>query len=56
MLRLLRMVEEKSQKRLEGQECVTNGQMYSQVYSQVTAMITLQINVHKNWKLQTLTV
>ena len=30
MLRLLRMIDEKSQKRLERQECVTDGQMYSQ--------------------------
>ena len=30
MLRLLRRINEKSQKRLERQECVTDGQMYSQ--------------------------
>ena len=29
MLRLLGMIDEKSQKRLEHQECVTDGQMYS---------------------------
>ena len=31
MLRLLRMIEEKSQKLLERQECVTDGQIYIQV-------------------------
>ena len=30
MLKLLRMIDEKSQKRLERQECVTDGQMHSQ--------------------------
>ena len=30
MLRLLGMIDEKSQKRLERQECVTDKQMYSQ--------------------------
>ena len=30
------MIEEKSQKRLEGQECVTDGQMYRQAIAKST--------------------
>ena len=47
MLKLLGMIDEKSQKRSERQECVTDGQMYSQPGDSIESTLLWQRRLKK---------